>query len=451
MTNDDNIASNAERDERASDSEGGRRQSPRHAASRVMLGDFKATERMLSQYLVSRIKLVAIMLVVLIISGSVFSAGGNDQDGHNSRRTYSTADTFAIDSIDVQINLSEDGSAQVKETWLMDYKDSKPKGFSNYLLDSRSYSTAELEDLHISENGNELQFLDPDPASELALGSFTFYEPEPERAENSYFIKFRPTSDGPKEMVLQYRLRNFVAMLESDKAVLEYRYKDGGEREWKARSVSVCISMDGRDLSANSLYDGATGFHGYAGFEGTDYRIKTFNELRERSSIVIHLALSPELFESLDDWHGELYRGRLVISDQNDAADQIVISTSFYRICVVAAIAAVLLFVAFLTIVAMHLRRVYGTSHGDDLVLSESSRRHWIRYMSSSLALSIALIGLVFLVANLIPTPNGFSANVFFGLIMVSIFIFELALMIDGLTTLRSLRKRKEKAEDAGA
>ena len=449
MTNNGNITSSAGRDERAPNSAAGRRLSPKHAASSVKQGDVKVTEKQFSQHLVARIKFAAIILVVLAISDLVFAGGGSNQGGHNNHAAYFTANHLAIDSIDVQINLTEDGSAQVTETWLMDYKESKLGTASHNLVDLRDYSTAKLEDLRISENGNDLRFLGSEPTGELAPGSFTFYESKPIQDKESYFIKFRPTGDGPKEMVLQYRLRDFVTMLEGDKAVLEYQYRDRGEREWKAQSVSACISMDGCDLSANSLYDGATGFHGYAGFEGADYRTKTFNELGEHSLVVIHLALSPELFENLDSCHGALYRDNLVIADQNDAADRIIISASFYHLCVIAAIVAALAAVTLLIIVAMHLRRVYGTSRGDDSVLSESGRKHWVRYMSCSLVLSIALIGLAFLVAALIPTPNGSPLNVLFAFTMVSLFIFSSLLMIDGLATLHRLRKLKEKAEDA--
>ena len=437
---------NGEQDEPAPNRENETHLRPRRTNRAITNAPSQVTEKQFSKYIVATVKFCVIFFVLLCITGPIFSAG-NNQGSHNTHIVNAPRKAFPIDNIQVQINLNKDGSAQVTETWHMEYVEKLAKSSWGYLSSYREYCTAELEDLRISENGNELQFLDHKSTSELDPGSFTFYESTLENDEHStYHIDFRPNDDGSKEMVLQYHLKNFVTMLEGEKAVLEYQYRDGGEREWQARSVSVCISMDGCDLSENSLYDGTTSFHGYAGFDGPDYQIKTFNELKKNSRIVIHLALSPELFENLASWHGKMAGGDLVITDQNDIVDQKLISIDFYRLCILAAIVMAVLAVALLTIVAIHLRRVYGTSHGDDLILSKSSKRHWIRYMSSSLILSIVLIGLLGHVFNIIPSPDSSLGNLLLVFLLGAILFFNSLFMADGMITLRKLAKQQEKA-----
>ena len=355
----------------------------------------------------------------------------------NSKHEFAEASwdkSCVAESYDASVELNRDASAHITESWNI----TSTKEGNYFSINMCNGGIVPDENNFITVNGKS--YIQTNN-SKINPGEYTF-----KHSGSSENVDLRFDGAGSMRVVCEYTIPDFLGKLEySIQDSAESRIGSGAAMTFMTskgyslliRKASVRVFMKDEDLSQNAVYSEAEGFHGIAGFDGTQYRVETLEPLVDymgkMARIEIQLLLSTDHFNSLPEGYTPPKLSSLNFKPSRYLG---VIGWTLALISRIAAVSRFILAAAIALEFYRNRRWVWRKEMEitDAQLISEINLRHWKRHLLVTLVLAIALF--IALILSLFTVPV--STIVF--TIGAPCFIACL-IIIDMIFGLRTLRK----------
>ena len=222
---------------------------------------------------------------------------------------------WPVDSIRFRVDIHDDGSAYVSETWILDIKEedtarnARSSLFSNGIMtrDFYGFHNMELMNVRVFENNKELTLFEGDTSLRKENGTLFSVESESnpvseEDPNNRYFVSWKINDYGKNTYELRYIIKNFVGRIPGGAGAYFEFFR---ANTFSPKKLSVSISLNNEDLNEKLIAGKFTGFQGMAGLRRGSFCADSFGRLQKGNfnydQIEVFMIMPEDCFRNLSD------------------------------------------------------------------------------------------------------------------------------------------------------